>query len=116
MDVYTQWKKKIQSLSYLFAEECEKLKFIVDSTGKTFDNLFQANGSHPALLKLYMQKEISLETMVIINKILGYVPMWDKHYDDIVWNQISKIIAKYECFVSIDKDKYKAIMQKRFMM
>ena len=115
MTVYGDWKKRIQSMSYLFAEECEKLKLIVDSSGKMFDNLFQPNGSHPALLKLYLQKEISLETMVIIDRILGYSKAWNEHYtDDIVWDNVGKMIAKYSSFIDVDLNKYKATMQQVF--
>lgn len=115
MTVYSEWKRRMQSLSYNFEEECNKLKLIVDSTGKMFDNLFQPNGSHPALLKLYLQKEMSLESMVIINKILRYSDVWDKHYtDDIVWDSVGKLITKYDSFVSVDTSKYKAIMKETF--
>lgn len=116
MSIYNDWKKRVQSMSYLFEQDCNKLKQIVDLSGKTFDNLFQPNGSHPALLKLYLQKEISLETMVIIDKVLNYHARWKKHYTgDIVVDNVTQIIAKYMGFVDVDIDKYKAIMKQTFI-
>lgn len=115
MSIYNEWKKRVQSLSYLFKDECNNLKQIVDLSGKEFDNLFKSNGSHPALLKLYLQKQISLETMVIIDKILGYLALWNKQYQgDVVYDNVGRLITKYSSFVDVDIKKYKAIMKQSF--
>lgn len=116
MTIYGEWKKRIQSLSYSFKEDCQKLKDIVDFSGKTFDNLFEAKDSHPPLLKLYLGKEISLETMVILDKVLGYVGRWSRYLsDDIIWSNVRMIITKYNGFVNVDVDRYKGIMQQTFI-
>jgi len=116
MTVYNDWKKTIESLSYNFKQDCLKLKDIVDSTGKMFDDLFTTNGDHPALLKLYLGGEVRLETMVIIDRILHYSKLWSKYLDDdIVWDNVGRLIDKYSGFVQVDKDKYKTIMQTTFI-
>lgn len=116
MEIYTSWKNKIQSLSYKFKEECEKLKEIVDFSGKGFDDLFKANGSHPPLLKLFLRNEISLETMVIINRVLKYAGRWSTELeDDFTWAQIHKYIDRYDPWINIDIDRYKTIMKQVFI-
>lgn len=116
MTVYNDWKKRIQSLSYTFKEDIDKLKDIVDSSGKVFDNLFEAGNSHPPLLKLYLGKEVSLETMVIMNKVLGYVKRWSQQLsDDVIWKESHRLIAKYNGFVNVDLDKYKLILKQTFL-
>lgn len=116
MTIYNEWKKRIQSLSYMFKEDCDKLKNIVDFSGKTFDNLFEAGTSHPPLLKLYLGKEVSLETIVILNKVLGYVKRWSHQLsDDVIWNNVKLLITKYDGFVNVDVDKYKEICKQTFI-
>lgn len=116
MTVYNDWLKRIQSLSYVFQNDLEKIKEAVDLSGKTFDNLFEIGASHPALLKMYLRKDIQLETMVIMNKVLGFVNLWSQQLsDDIVWQQVGPILAKYDGFVNVDVGKYKAIMKKLFI-
>lgn len=115
MTIYNDWKKRIQSLSYTFKEEVDKLRDIVDLSHKSFDNLFEAGSSHPPLLKLYLGKEISLETMVIINKVLGYVKRWSQQLsDDTIWFEVRRIITKYDGFVNVDVNKYKSILKQTF--
>ena len=65
---YTEWKKRVQSLSYIFKEEVES-----HISGNNFDTMFFIKGGrHPQLLKEHLQGHLSLETMLILDRILGY--------------------------------------------
>ena len=65
---YKDWKKRNQSLSYVFKEE---LNSLFDEN--KFEDLFKINGSsHPKILKEYLKNNISLETMVLLDKMFGY--------------------------------------------
>ena len=55
---------------------------------------------------------ISLETMVILNNILGYKNKWDKVLTDPVWTTVSLRIRKYTPFLNIDVFRYKKILKK----
>ena len=102
-DIYTNWLKKSQSLFYLFKTEAE-----VFLQKDSFEKLFEIkNNQHPEILKKYFQKAISLETMVILDMILGYVKNFDKKMTDPVWETVSLRIRKYEPFLNIDVAKYK---------
>jgi hypothetical protein len=116
MSVYKQWLSKIQSLSYIFEQDCRLLKDAVDIQGESFDNLFITNGNHPPLLKMYLGNRIQLETMVIVNQILSYSRRWSKDLDDdIIWSSTCRRIDKYSSFVQVDRDKYKAVMHTLFI-
>ena len=105
---YVSWKKRTQSLSYIFKEETEKLFADGD-----FDSMFALDGSrHPQILKEYLRDNISLETMVILNNILGYKDQWDKVLTDPVWQTVSLRIRKYTPFLNIDVFRYKKILKK----
>ena len=106
-DTYSNWLKKSQSLTYLFKTECE-----VFISKENFENLFDCkNGNHPEILKKYLQKALTLETVVILNMILDYVKDFDKKMNDPVWEMMSLKIQKYQSFLNIDVAGYKNILK-----
>jgi hypothetical protein len=103
---YKSWMKKIQSLSYIFKDEVSILN------SKNFDEMFKIEGNrHPKILKEFLQKKISLETMIILNNILGYKKQFDKKLQDPVWEFTSMKIEKYTPFLQIDNNKFKMILK-----
>jgi len=106
-DTYSNWLKKSQSLTYLFKTECE-----VFVSKENFENLFDCkNGNHPEILKKYLQKALTLETLVILNMILDYVKDFDKKMNDPVWEMVSLKIQKYQSFLNINVAGYKKILK-----
>jgi len=104
---YTDWKKRTQSLSYVFKEEVE-----TTFTGKKFDDMFEFKGlSHPQIVKEHLAKNISLETLIILDRILGFKKTFDKKLDDPVWKFLSMRMDKYNTFLKIDIFKYKKILK-----
>lgn len=104
---YTQWSKKVQSLSYIFKEEvCSTLN------KENFDNMFKVEGSrHPQILKEYLQGNISIETFLILDKILGFKTNFDKKLLDPVWETVSMKLRKYNPFLNIDVFRFKKILK-----
>lgn len=103
---YLAWKKKIQSLTYLFTNE---ISYLLDSY--EFAELFKCkNGYHPILLKEYLKKNVSIETLIILNKFINYKDKFDEKLNDIVWKTTSMMIHKYGVFLKIDNEKYKKII------
>ena len=103
---YTEWKKKVQSLSYIFKEEVEN---VFDN--KKIDDMFDCSKGHPPILKSYLGGDISLESMVIYDRILGYGKDFDKRLKDPVWETVSRKIKKYSPFLNIDVSRYKKILK-----
>lgn len=104
---YTKWKKKVQSLSYMFKEEVEPL-----FSNNNFDSVFTIeNNKHPILLKEHLNDRISIETMIILDKILGYKKDFDKKMKDPIWEIVSFKIKKYNPFLNIDIFSYKRILK-----
>ena len=103
---YQEWKKKTQSLSYIFKEEVEN---VFDN--KKVDDMFDCSKGHPPILKSYLGGDISLESMVIYDRILGYGKDFDKKLKDPVWETVSRKIKKYSPFLNIDVSRYKKILK-----
>ena len=106
-DNLLEHQRVIQSLEYNYKNDLEKLL----TNAENFDILFECGqGSHPRLLKQYLGKKISLETMVILNKVLEYKPHWDKAISETyIWPDISKRLEKYSPFVKINVRRYRML-------
>jgi hypothetical protein len=102
---YKSWQKRIQSLSYLFKEESQQL------FENKFQEVFDCSKGHPILLKSFLIGKISLETMVIYDKIFLFGKNFDKKLKDPVWETVSLRIKKYSPFLHIDVFHYKKILK-----
>ena len=105
-DRYTSWKKRTQSLSYTFKQELESIL-----TDQNFDSIFSSKKGHPPLLKKYLSGQTSIETMVILDMILGYRKEFDNRIQDPVWETVSMRIKKYSPFLHIDVFRYKKVLK-----
>ena len=103
---YQEWKKKTQSLSYIFKEEVEN---VFDN--KKVDDMFDCSKGHPPILKSYLGGDITLESMVIYDRIFDYGKDFDKRLKDPVWETVSRKIKKYSPFLNIDVSRYKKILK-----
>ena len=103
---YQEWQKKVQSLSYVFKEEVNTL-----FDGYKVDEVFDCSKGHPLILRSYLGKNTSLETLVICDRILGYRKDLDKKLNDPVWETVSRKIKKYSPFLNIDVPRYKKILK-----
>jgi len=105
--IYNNWEEKIKSLSHIFKQEIED-NFCLEN----FDEMFLIEGNkHPKILKKYFKKSISIETLIIIDKILNYKKKFDKNIDDPIWKMTSNLICKYSPFLNINIFEYKKILK-----
>ncbi len=103
---YQEWKKKTQSLSYIFKGEAENI-----FEKKKVDDVFNCSKGHPPILKSYLGGDTSLESMVIYDIIFGYGKDFDKRLKDPVWETVSRKIKKYKPFININVPHYKKILK-----
>lgn len=103
---YTNWKKKVQSLTYLFKQESENL-----FDNSKVDEMFDCSKGHPPILKKFLSGNISLETLVIYDKIFLFGNDFDKKLKDPVWETVSLKLKKYSPFLHIDVPRYKNILK-----
>ena len=104
---YSEWKRLNQSLSYIFKEEIE-----VVFGDKNFDSFFEIEtNKHPKIVKEFLKKNLSLETLIILDRILGFSVKFDKKMRDPVWKLISQRMKKYSSFLNSDVFRYKKILK-----
>ena len=100
---YETWMNKRAMFYEIFSQEMQP--FV-----KNFEPLFECeSGQHPTLLKEYMGKRISLETMIVLDDLVEFSKKWDKElvWDDFVWPDVKKLMNNYKGFLTINTDKYR---------
>lgn len=108
--IYRQRQKVIQSLSYTFENDCNK---VFDGESNPNAVLQSESGDYPKLLTMALQKSIEIETLCILNRLLNFMPMWDSKISDTIrWPQYKRKIVKYTPFIKFDKTKYKLLLKK----
>lgn len=97
------------SLTYQFTIDLDRLLEHFDS------NFVVISGQHPPLLIKYLQGEVHLETMVILDSLIGYTKHWNRKISDpIVWPQVSLKIKKFKPFINFDQSKMKKLVVDKF--
>ena len=69
------------------------------------------DNDHPILFKLFLQNKIKIESLIILDHILGFVKYWDARLDDIVWDDKKRLLNNYKSFVHFDIDKCKQLVK-----
>jgi hypothetical protein len=103
---YAEWMKRQQSLTYLFKEQSNEL-----FSENELESVFDCSKGHPPVLKKFLSGTISLETLVIYNKIFLFGNKFDKQLLDPVWETVSLKLKKYSPFLNIDMFHYKKILR-----
>jgi len=109
---YMKYKKIKESIHRVFSVDINRIR----EENVPFDDMFKAvNGQHPLIIKLWMQEEISLETVVILNSIFGFIDRESKNISDtIIWPDTRRLIDKYTPFVSFNTSKCKQMLVNKF--
>ena len=99
---YDSWRLKREGFFDMFAVEMHSLV-------QEFEPLFEVHSNtHPKLLKEYLGKRVSIETMIVLEVLVEYCKNWDKQLsDDIVRQDTRKLMNDYKRFLTIDPRKYK---------
>jgi len=107
--IYDDWLKKNQSLVYTITNDLEKFD-------EDFNQNFKAqNHEHPKIIKLYLGKSISFETLVIMCDMVGCLNYWEKTLkNDPIIEEIIFKIKKYLPFIYYDKEKLRKICLDKF--
>lgn len=107
-ELYKQWQKVKESITYVFKNDLD----LIDSLS---DAVQVIDGQHPLLLKFYLQNQIHIETLIILNDIVGFSKPWSKHIQDsVVWPEVKNRCKKYHPFVKYDREKCAKIVVDKF--
>ncbi len=103
---YLEWQKRNQSLTYIFKQESKELFEEAD-----LPTVFNCSQGHPLLLKKLLSNKISLEVIIIYERIFSFISNFDKKLNDPIWKTVSFRLKKYNSFLNVDVSKYKKILK-----
>ena len=106
--VYKEWIEQKENLFETFKSNSEDMMDSYD-----YDEFFDCKKGHPPILKEYLGGKLSIEELVIYDKIFSYVKDYDKKLLDPVWETVSLKVKKYNPFLNIDVSEYKNYLVRR---
>lgn len=98
-EVYSRWQRRMQNFSEEFSEDVGNL--CQAAQGKGFNWLFEPHdGGHPPLLQMVVRGEISPESFITLDEILGFFPRFTQALEsDPLWDSLRKRCEKYRPFL-----------------
>lgn len=106
---YLQWQKRMDSLSYIFKSDLNKLNDNYQY------NFLVEGGQHPYIMTLYLQKQISLETLTILSHFSNIFEYWEQNVvDKIIARDIMLLSKKYRAFLEFPEKKFKEHVRNHF--
>jgi hypothetical protein len=103
---YAEWMRRQQSLTYLFKEQSNEFFSEIK-----LDDALNSSRGHPPVLKRFLSGNLSLETLIIYDKIFHFSNDFDKKLLDPVWETVSLKISKYAPFLNTDIFQFKRILR-----
>lgn len=98
LKTYKKWLTTKQRMLYNFNNELDSIIMRMELEGSSSAI---HEGTHPIVFRMYMGKEISLETLVMLEKLRPFV---NNHENDFVLEDVCLLVSKYKPFVRFDKD------------
>lgn len=113
---FREWKSRIYRLDYMFASDVKNMAQIARHHNLTFNQLFvSVTGDLPIAIQLLNGGHISLETICVIDEILGgeIILRFDEQIrDKFAWPKIRLNIVKYQpwLLMKIDAKELKQVL------
>ena len=101
-----EWVRRKENITEVFKEDIQK----ISKTYQEMNGSMDPDTKNPILLELFFEKEITIETLRIIEDIHPYLHQWERDEDiKEACNDIIRIIKKLEKLVKYDSEKIKEI-------
>ena len=105
---YVRFQKRMQSLSYLYDNDVHRIiDYCRENDLQLNSVLLVEDDNHPILLKLLLQKKISIETVIIMDDTLKFIRYWNAKLDDIICEEKKQLISNYRQFLKYDRNSYR---------
>jgi hypothetical protein len=114
---FLSMKKTHESISRTFETDINTIGDLIDNETHNFNQFFESKrAQHPLIIKMWLEGDITLETVCILNAIFGFVDRESANITEtIMWPNVVRKITKYTPFINFDRDKLVRIMRKRIL-
>lgn len=104
---YLAWKRVQDSLFYTFKNDIEALPCTL------YASVVVPAGQHPLLLRRVLSQQTRIETMIALNMVMRFVPVWNSCINDpLIWPDLRNTCLKYKPFLQFDKAKLQEYLEK----
>jgi hypothetical protein len=102
-----EWNKRKQSITKVFSDDCSRILMDAYKNKIKEEGIFDlTNKSYSSILKLFLGKQISLETVRILDDFRPMVEPWKENTSMLLlWENEIRRIEKSKGFVKYDTDK-----------
>lgn len=102
-----EWTKRKQSITKVFSDDCSRILMDAYKNKIKEDGIFDlTNKSYSSILKLFLGKQVSLETVRILDDFRPMVEPWKENTSMLLlWENEIRRIEKSKGFVKYDTDK-----------
>lgn len=109
---YIEWQKRKQSITKVFSDDCNKILLAAYKEKTKLQSVFNFDGSsYPLILKLFLGKMISIETLKIFDIKRKLVDNWKMNSSlMLLWESEIRRIEKLSGFVKYDDTKIDKIL------
>lgn len=109
---YVDWKRHMESITYRFKQDMQN----VTENCKDVAKAWSTSGDHPEVLRLYLGGKLSIESLILSDRVLKFQDNWDSRISDtIIWPDVSRLMRKYGPFIKADTDVVKKTMRQVFV-
>lgn len=109
--VKERWKNNVSELFPIIEKE---LSYVCAISNGDIESSFESiNGSHPLILALFYSDQISMETLICLDKANNIFEKWNTSLiDTIMWPDTYKLCVKYSPFLKKTDEELKNIVVK----
>lgn len=103
--LYDKWKTVQDSLQYTIKNDLAALPASLQQCIRVTD------GQHPLLLKRVLSQDTRIETMMALNHVIQFAPVWNaKIADPILWPDLRLKCRKYWPFVKFNHEQHRKLI------
>ena len=105
-EYYIQWTKRKQSLTKTFKDDLNLLQLESEKNNLSLDQIINFTlNTYPYIIKLYLGKLISMESICILNDFIPMITKWEAEPTALILEEDIRRIKKLKGFVKYDREK-----------
>jgi hypothetical protein len=110
-EYYLEWQKRKQSITRIFKDDLNTIELESQKNVLSLDQIINFTlNEYPSIIKLYLGKKISIESVSILNDLLAFIPKWKQNKSAMLILEADiRKIEKVKGFVKYEPEKIKPI-------
>jgi hypothetical protein len=110
-EYYLEWQKRKQSITRIFKDDLNTIELESQKNALSLDQIINFTlNEYPSIIKLYLGKKISIESVSMLNDLLDFIPKWKQNQSGmLILESDIRRIEKLKGFVKYEQERIKPI-------